>query len=151
MNKESQILEIIIGLPGSGKTTYLKRRLAEGAIDSYFDDYQKGAPEEDKSNPRTSPNYLDLKADIEQGKNVAIADIRYCLASEEVLVAQVMQTEFPQVAIVRTYFANDPEACRHNILHRNREEWVETELQFIEAHSPEYKPPKNQTIPVIMG
>lgn len=138
-------------MPGSGKTTYLKRLLPEGTVDCYFDDYQKGAPEEDKSNPRMSPNYLNLQKVMMAGRNVAVADIRYCFPDEEMLVVDMVRTDFPVAAIVLTYFANDVEACRHNVRLRAREGYVEKELNNIDIITLQYHPPQNRTLPVIMG
>jgi len=157
MTKTKQSLHIVIGMPGSGKTTYLKKILSEGAIDCYFDDYQNGAPRENgpdsraTSDPRLSPNYPKVMAAMVAGQNVAIADIRYCVPEEEKLICDFAAAEFPDVAIVLTYFANDPDACRHNVRLRNREERVERELRHIDNMTLQYNPPQTGVLPVIMG
>lgn len=146
-------LEIVVGLPGSGKTTYLRNRLAHGAIEVFFDDYQMGAPEDDKSNPAASPNYAALEDSLEHQKRVAITDIRYCDGEEFTIVDNFFADRFPGMPIMYVYFANDPKACRHNVLLRNQAstQKLQTDLAAIERFGPLYHPPQNQMIPVIMG
>ena len=152
MTTESQhSIEIVVGLPGSGKTTYLEKKLESGEIDAFYDDYQKGAPEDDKSNPEKSPNFRALSSDIEAGRRVALADIRYCVPEELDIIQAVVKQEWPELVIVTRFFENNIEACKHNVRLRARPDYVDAELQFIDEHSPEYKPLNGNVLPVIMG
>ena len=158
MTEKQLSIHIVIGMPGSGKTTYLQDLLARKVIDCYFDDYQRGAPKlkddpEDRrvSDPRLSPHYADLKAAISAGSSAAIADIRYCVPEEEALIKEFATSEFPEATLILTYFENNPEACRHNVHLRDRKTYLARELHNIDVMTAIYKPPQNESLAVIMG
>ncbi|HSX31498.1 MAG TPA: AAA family ATPase [Candidatus Saccharimonadales bacterium] len=145
-------LLVVVGMPGSGKTTYLQKLLAEGRVDSVYDDYQKDTPEEDRSNPRRSPNFAAVCADLSHGRRVAINDIRYCSAPELERLCTTMQEKFPDLKIEQVFFENNPEACRHNVRLRNRPaDRLAIELQKIDLIAPQYNPPTYGVLPVIRG
>lgn len=134
------ILTIIIGLPGSGKSTYIKSLVAADPQICVYDDYQGEAHSND-SDPRLSKHFGPLVSDLKQAKSVVVSDIRYCVPHELNLFLGVVLSAAPDVRIELKYFENDPAACKKNILARNRDDRVEEELELLEKLSSGYVVP----------
>jgi predicted kinase len=85
-----QTINIIIGLPGSGKTTYIKNTF-EGFDDVVIcDDYHKSSY--NRSHEFTdSIYYQDLEQALKNGKNVVISDIAWCRLERKVLLEENIQ------------------------------------------------------------
>ena len=105
-------LLIIVGLPGSGKTIFLKSLLKEGRIADYCDDYEYG-PIKDVA-PALSPEDKRLLAGLERGEKWAIADTRYCDSNERIKVVKEFKKKFPELSIKFMYFENNPDLCVQN-------------------------------------
>ena len=111
-----QTVTILVGLPGSGKTTFLDSR-----SERIFDDFH-GNAFGDSPDFSASRHYSDLGRAIEDGYDCIISDIAYCeesrlLATEEGL--RLLQEKLGTVFVVNIlYFEKDPDACRHNVVHR---------------------------------
>lgn len=140
----------IIGLPGSGKTTYLEARRQGEFKDCLFcDDYYKSAP------GRTvefigSAYYQDLRKALANGESAVLADIVFCETDfrEEALAGiQALLKELGIKADIELrFFENDPQACEANILRRGRSKRVEDELEFIRTHKDTYHIPEGAII-----
>jgi len=133
-------LTIIIGLPGSGKSTYIKYLVEADPQIRVYDDYQGEAYRND-SDPRLSKYFGSLVSDLKQAKSVVVSDIRYCVPHELNLFLGVVLSAAPDVRIKLKYFENNPEACKRNILARNREDRVGEELELLEKLSGGYVVP----------
>ena len=142
LHNMSQAITILVGLPGSGKTWFLKQH-----SDVVFDDFHACAF---RNSPAitASRHYGALRNALQQGKNCIIADIAYC--SEDRL--QAVQDGIRNLAgelnigleIQCLYFANDVNACRHNVVHRYSQEPERdylTALRSIDEFSKSYAPP----------
>lgn len=143
----------ITGLPGSGKTTYLKNYMAEFGDALICDDYYTSATTD---RPRKyvgfkgSAYYEDVRAALESGRDVVMADIVFCedelgREAREGLQALIAELDI-DVDIDYRYFENDAEACIANILRRDRSKRVESELKFVAEHRDSYSIPENATI-----
>ncbi|MFZ3009952.1 MAG: AAA family ATPase [Candidatus Microsaccharimonas sp.] len=123
-------LTIVIGLPGSGKTTYINNLADQNSQLSIYDDYQGEAYNND-SDPRLSKHFGELVGNLKKAKNVIVSDIRYCIPHELNVFLGTVLSAAPNVRIELKYFENNPEACRKNILFRNRENRVDQELELL--------------------
>lgn len=137
-------LIIIVGLPGSGKTTHMQQLLEDGEIAAFYDDFQARAIEHDK-NPRLSRHFAPLVTDLRRGKSIAASDIRYCMQPELNRFLAAVIDAVPDFAIDIRYFENDPKKCAVNVRQRGRENLVDHELGLIAEFSENYRVP-NHTV-----
>jgi hypothetical protein len=140
---------ILIGLPGSGKTEYLGPALRRG--EPVFDDFHANAIGNSHAFDN-SRNREPLREALAAQKDCYIADIEFCRSSQ---LAEVMsginrlaaELALP-VTIEQIFFANDPLACKANVIARNRPSRA-IELAKIEELAPIYRiPPGAQVFPV---
>lgn len=139
-----QTVTILVGLPGSGKSWFLKQR-----TELVFDDFHAGAFQ-DSPAFTASRCYLALKDALKRGNDCVIADIAYC-AAERLQEAQGCVRSLGaelgiELEIALLYFANDVNACRHNVVHRfsreKRRDYL-GELRIIDQLAKVYDPPAN--------
>lgn len=130
---------IVIGLPGSGKTEYLKKLKESGEVADFYDDFQAKAVEKDK-NPLLSRHYSQLVAGLRRGETLAVSDIRYCVQRELNLLITAVVDAVPEVSLDLRYFKNEPDKCITNVLRRKREN-AELEIKLIDEYSPQYEVP----------
>jgi len=139
-------LIIVIGLPASGKSTYLKELKASSEIACFFDDFQSNSIDNDPD-PRKSRHFEKLTAALNNNQTIAIADIRYCAWEDMATLVKVMITAVPGVYIEAHCFENDTEACMQNVVNRGRES-VDKEIQLINEYTDKYTPVSTKIIPV---
>ena|SRR5260370_41561893 len=141
-------LIVVVGLPGSGKTTIMKSLKQAGRVNEIFDDYQAGTTG-DVKDPRSSRYYSSLLAALRAGKAAAVSDVRYCVHAELHRFLAAVLAEIPEVELELYYFENDPEQCRKNIIKRERHiETVERELKLVKEYAPHYAVSKITTCKV---
>ncbi len=146
-----QKIIIIIGLPGSGKSTYISlNEEFKGAI--VCDDYHKSSYKRSREFI-DSIYFEDLKKGLIAGKDVVISDIAFCKPDRLDKITQNIQSLLSELEIKATlecrYFENNPKACIDNIFRRNRTDRVQQEIDFINKTSSDYNvPDKAILIPV---
>src|ERR1035437_6243424 len=137
-----QNITIIIGLPGSGKTTYLENNKNVFKNTVSFDDYHKSGLKGHSHLFEDSIHYDDFKKALQEGKDVYITDIGYCQDDRLVVIEEEIKKMANELSvdieIKRIYFENNPEACKKNIHHRNRESRIEREIEYIDKYSSQY-------------
>ncbi|HSW36866.1 MAG TPA: hypothetical protein VLG37_00685 [Candidatus Saccharimonadales bacterium] len=140
-------LIIVIGLPGSGKSHYLRKLKADKLIWAFYDDYQNKAYGKDPD-PRLSRHYGPLLSRLKKGKTMAISDIRYCREPELDWLLKSVLDVLPETELELHYFENKPEAAIKNIKQRTNPQAVEVQLKFVQENSPNYIIPKIKKIPI---
>jgi tRNA splicing ligase len=144
-----QKILVITGMPGSGKTSYLKEHMSEFGDALICDDYYKSGPGRTVEF-RGSVYYTDLREALKTGRNVVIADIVFCedefrSEMQDGIKALIEELEV-EAEVEYRFFANDPEACIENILQRNRQDRVKSELKFIATHKDNYHIPSDTVL-----
>jgi len=134
-------LTVVIGMPGSGKTTYMKSVLVENPEVLLFDDYQNESYDDD-GDPKRSKYYKTLIEGLKQGKTALVSDIRYCSQYELNLFLSAVLSAAPNSHVEYRYFENNPDKCRANVITRGRaKDRIEKELEWIEKLSVQYSVP----------
>src|SRR5579859_591463 len=105
-------LLVLVGLPGSGKTTYLKQLIKEGVIVNYCDDYEFGPQR--RANPSLTHDDQRLLTGLRNRENWAIADTRYCDKKERLKLVEALTKLIPDIQFEFIYFENRPDLCVHN-------------------------------------
>jgi len=115
----------IIGLPGSGKTTlinhYLQHPFKEYVV---YDDWMKWVKDnvKDKKEFIADVNYERLIKSIQEGKNVIISAVGFCIPDFLLKSEYYLKMEFPEINIERIYFENNLENCISNIKYRDKKD-----------------------------
>ncbi|MFZ2072361.1 MAG: AAA family ATPase [Minisyncoccia bacterium] len=148
-----QKITIIVGLPGSGKTTYIENNKNNFKNAVICDDYHKSSYNH-SHNFEDSVYYEDLKRTLKSGEDAVLSDIAWCKTERrEILeknIKNILEDIKINAEIIFIYFENNPEACKKNVLKRNRNGRMEREMQFIDEVSAQYTIPDNAIIiPII--
>lgn len=109
---------IVTGLLASGKSTLMRKIVAEtGAthIDHFFTD-RSGVMSGQSG--FTREKHRELVAGLRAGRDFAIEEIGFCLASNREAFAATLRWEVPGVEITWVFFENDLEKANRNIRHR---------------------------------
>jgi len=157
----TQIVTIMVGLPGSGKTKYLQAMNAltyehgvnEPDTTIYFDDFH-GSALDNSSAFFKRKHYQNLSLALAGGRDCILSDVAYCCPERlrqaveglENLAGQTKRT----INVKFIFFRNDPERCKANARRRfeqDRQRNISEEIRLIESLSSVYSPP-NDALPV---
>lgn len=122
----SSELFVVVGLPGSGKTTYIDRLIAEGELDGYCDDYQYSPDRRHSSSVSEQDARYFEKQDnqlfeaIAQGRRWAVADTRYCDPANRSRLEDIVCSRFADLVLKYVYFENKPGKASHNAIIRGK-------------------------------
>jgi len=144
-----QTITIIIGLPGSGKSTYIKNNSDKFKNAVICDDYHKSSYDHSHEF-KDSVYYQDLQKALKNSKDVVLTDIIWCKAERLKILEKEINAIINKLKLIVNikfvYFENNPNACKINILKRNRTETVEKELKLVNELSKGYTIPHNASI-----
>lgn len=150
-NNPMQKITILIGLPGSGKSTYILNNKETLKNTVVCDDYHKSL--EIKGHSRLfkdSIYFNDLRKGLAEGKNVLIADIGYCKQERLEQIKKDIEAILADLNIKAVtkcvYFENNPEKCKQNIIHRDRNDRVKRELEYVDTFSSVYYIPEGEKV-----
>ncbi len=134
-----QEIIIVIGLPGSGKSTYLTQKYINEIV---FDDYHKYG----KKSFEDSIYYSDFLKALQNEKNIVLSDISYCRSEKLNEIGNKIKKLKENINITKVYFENNSKFCKKNVLYRNRKS-ARLEIKLIDRLSQGYVIPK-KVIPV---
>ena len=144
-NMMAEQLLLVAGLPGCGKTGYLRRLETEGW--RIFDDFKANA-RQDSSHFAASRHYDSLIQDLRDGRRCVVADIDFCRESARAEAEHVLRRALPDVVFAWQFFENHPERCAFNIRRRNRHS-IEADLRKLEEFASVYSVPEGvETMPI---
>ncbi|MGE5299224.1 MAG: AAA family ATPase [Acidobacteriota bacterium] len=134
-------LVIVAGLPGAGKSTYLEHYVQGHPHAIVYDDY-RGAVLGKVNDPRLNKHYSELLLNLEQGREVLVSDIMFCIPKYRNELIAAVTGVLPAISIDYVFFANKTEICKQNVIKRNRsEETVRRELDLIDEITSQYSTP----------
>ena len=137
---------ILIGLPGSGKSMYLNNNQEKFKKFFICDDYHKSSYKKSRYF-EDSLFYNDMQKALKKKKDILLTDIAYCktekLKNTEEGIKRIAKELNLKIKIDYLYFENDPEACKQNILRRNRTDRISRELEYVDETSKQYAIPKD--------
>jgi hypothetical protein len=143
-------LIVVIGLPGSGKTHYLRTLKAEKIIAGFYDDYQRGSYGKDMD-PHLSKHYGPLLSKLKQGHTMAVADIAYCHQQHLDAFLRSVLKVLPDTKVELHYFENNPTKALANIKKRARPNFVDKEIAYVKDNSPLYIIPKVKKLTIYVA
>lgn len=100
-------LIVLVGMPGSGKSHYIKS-LQPPLSGICLHDYMSNS-HGDSKHFTDSRYYADLIRNLLEGKECLIAEIEYCDTWRRIEVEEVIKRDAPDAQIEWRYFENDPE------------------------------------------
>jgi hypothetical protein len=136
---------LLVGLPGSGKTTYMGARQEEGW--SIFDDFKANSYNHSPVFGH-SRKYDALLAALRKGQKCLVADIDFCKASSRREAEAALRTQIPDIVPKWLFFENDFFACQANLTRRASPS-IEENLRALHGYGTSYQIPIGaQVVPV---
>lgn len=117
-------ITVLVGLPGSGKSYYIKQNSDSKTIIV-----------DDPKNANELPDKLT--------SDLIIADCHLCREKTRESLNKILQIRYPKAEINYVFFENNPEQCLKNVKFRNDGRFVEP---TIKNYSKEYSIPENATV-----
>lgn len=137
-------LIVVIGLPGSGKSCYLKKLRDDGEFGWICEDFHAGAQLNSRE-VEASQYLVQLLAHLKAGDVCAVADIAFCCPDRRQKFVDEIIARAPDVEMEFRCFENDKASCIKNVERRARASLPE-EKANIEKFSAVYEYPRGTTI-----
>lgn len=138
-------LIVIVGLPGSGKSTAMPEFERRHDFSHEFDDFKKD-PLGGVEHPMCvhSRHYGDMISALLAGNNVVINDIDFCRREAREELEMFVKGHSPKTQVEYVFFANDPDRCRQNV--RASDDRVKPRLRMIDVFAEKYTIPDGATV-----
>lgn len=134
----TQQILLVAGLPGSGKSTYLRELEESGWL--FFDDFKHMAFKNSRQF-RHSPHFATLLGHLREGSRCVVTDIDFCRTESRADAMEVLRAEIPGLEIRWLYFSRSVEDCAENIRRRSRPA-LRHELRELSKYSACYQIPE---------
>jgi hypothetical protein len=157
----SVTITLVVGLPGSGKSTYIARMQRDQPNLFVVHDFKKETLD-GTARFSSSRDFDGLIAALRAGRDAALDDIGFChpearkWAERDIRSAldhRIVSASPPANLNFRwVFFENDPAKCEANIRRRAKIETdrdLDKELAYLNKHSPNYVPPEGAPAKVI--
>lgn len=148
LSKNKIILLVIVGMPGSGKTTYANKLVRDNILDGFSDDYEYAPINE--LNPRHRTRDQELIDALSDAKKWAIADTRYCDPLERAKLEKALTELFPSIGFRYEYFENNTELCEHNAKVRKGGALPRHEINLMYYYTDLYEIPAGAKVKMIV-
>jgi predicted kinase len=135
-------LTIIVGLPGAGKSSRIKK-LQQSVLGICVEDFH-GKAFEDSKEVRNSRHFFALIDALRAGRDCVIADIAFCDPERLNRLKEVVKEWIPTISFEEFFFENDTEKCKRNIKSRAAEK-IAKDLAHLDEFSKKYVIPNNVT------
>lgn len=113
---------LIIGLPGSGKSTLIEHYKSHPFINyKIYDDWMTWTHDDQNKEFIADVNYKELLETLNQGTSTIISGIEFCNNEFLHKSEYYLKTQFPNLNIKRVYFENDPQKSESNIRYRDKQ------------------------------
>ena len=131
----------IAGLPGSGKSTFVKQNYSKNKYEVY-DDYKNKAMN-NCSKFEYSQHYKKLIHNLNSGQDCVVADIDFCRAESRDEANRFIKEFSPAAVSQWIFFENNPEACNRllNYLHETTGKNIADKLKMLNRYKALYKIP----------
>ena len=113
---------IIIGLPGSGKSTLINSKINSASYRNYlvYDDWGKIFYGE-KDIFTNESRYEELKQNLINGNSCILSCIFFCKFEYLKLTESTILSIAPNIKITKIYYENNPQNCEFNIKYRDEQ------------------------------
>jgi predicted ATPase len=137
-------LLIYVGLPGSGKSYYLRELEKAGTIrrECIYHDYHADAP---SGEVEDSLHYQSLIDNLKCEKDCVVADIAFCEKSCRGKFVEKITSAVPDIEITIKYFENKPDVCKKNVQYASQRS-AYNRIKKINEFSWKYDIPKDAEI-----
>lgn len=132
-------LILLGGLPGSGKSEYLKRLKADGW--NVFDDFQKRAIN-NLALFRMSRHYSELVQALRERHPSVVADVRLVTAEYRADAERTLSADLPGLAIELRVFELDQAQCVENIKNSPEPRDAPNRLRILKEFAPQHSLPQ---------
>jgi predicted kinase len=153
----TQKVTIVVGLPGSGKTEYIKQLNADVSVEGNqannavltFDDFHACAVDDSPAFQK-SRHFQSLRSALAESSDCILSDVAYCNPErlrDVTLGISLLASELHlTISVEFIFFKNEPKQCKENALRRSALESgrdIEREIRLIDRLSSSYCPPED--------
>ncbi len=128
---------LLIGLPGSGKTTWGKAFLQANPQVVFVDDMSMLT--------NNAKDYLAKIKTNSENSTLIIADVHFCQGNIRKTAEHTIKEVFPTASLEMIFFENNPEKCLNNIQTRMTKGDTRLVTEMVRQLSKVYFIPENQT------